>query len=159
MDCSTQFTDNLLFTAALMEILYSPYLRLLLRSTQQSVCYIFCLTIKFSPSKISHERQVNIRESATFVVDITKLRHEKDVLKDGFGKWNYSDSHPVPFHVTHHEDRHIAIERCAPRATGADVVHLRRLHAAHPSEQKDDYLCFWYVTWLCMCMKYGWRVS
>ena len=86
-----------------------------------------------SPSRICHERPVNIRESATFVVDITKLRHEKDVLKDGFGKWNYSGSHPVPFHVTHHEDGHIAVERCSPGATGVDVVHLRRLHATHPS--------------------------
>ena len=86
-----------------------------------------------SPSRICQERPVNITESATFVVDITKLRHEKDVLKDGFGKWNYSGSHPVPFHITHHEDGHIAIDKCAPGATGADVVHLRRLHATHPS--------------------------
>ena len=67
------------------------------------------------------------------MVDNTKLRHEKDVLKDGFGKWNYSGSHPVPFHVTHHEDGHIAIEKCAPGTTGADIVQLRRLHATHPS--------------------------
>lgn len=87
-----------------------------------------------SPSRVCHERPVNIRESATFVVDITKLRHKKDVLKDGFGKWNYSGSHPVQFRVTHHEDGHIAVERCAPGATGTDVVYLRRLHATHPSE-------------------------
>lgn len=85
-----------------------------------------------SPSRICQERPVNITESATFVVDISKLQHEKDVLKDGFGKWNYSGSHPVPFHVTHHEDGYIAIEKCASGATGADV-HLRRLHATHPS--------------------------
>ena len=88
---------------------------------------------EINPSKICQECPVNIRESATFVLDITKLRHEKDVLKDGFGKWNYSGSHPVPFHVTHHEDGFIAVERCAPGATGEDVVHLRRLHATHPS--------------------------
>ena len=72
---------------------------------------------------------MNVTESATFVVDITKLRQEKDVLKDGFGKWNYSGSHPVPFHVAHREDGHIDIDRCAPGASGADVVYLRRLHA------------------------------
>lgn len=87
---------------------------------------------EINPSKICQECPVNIRESATFVVDITKLHHKKDVLKDGSGKWNYSGSHPVPFHVTHHEDGYIAVERCAPGATGADV-YLRRLHSTHPS--------------------------
>ena len=86
-----------------------------------------------SPSKVCQQRPVNIKDSATFVIDITKLRHEKDVLKDGFGKWNYSGSHPVPFCVVHHQDGHIAIDRCAPGATGPNVVYLRRLHATHPS--------------------------
>ena len=113
-------------------------------------------------SKICHERPVNITESATFVVDITKLRHEKDVLKDGFGKWNYSGSHPVPFRVTNHEDRYIAVERCAPGATGADIVHLWRLHATHPSESSFKRMIA-FVSGMshgCVCMYgIGWRVS
>ena len=90
-------------------------------------------------------------------MDITKLRHEKDVLKDGFGKWNYSGSHPVPFHVTHHEDGRIAVERCAPGATGADVVHLRRLHATHPSNSSFKRMIA-FVTGMyhdCVCIEWG----
>jgi hypothetical protein len=102
------------------------------------------LDCDISPSSICEECPVNITKSATFVVDITKLHHEKDVLKDGFGKWDYSGSHPVPFHATHHEDGHIAIEKCAPGATGADVQA-----ACNPSIQSiiqdDGCLSCWYV--------------
>ena len=48
---------------------------------------VLCILLdRDSPSRNCQECPVNITESATFVVDITKLQHEKDVLKDGFGK-------------------------------------------------------------------------
>ena len=86
-----------------------------------------------SPSIVCSERPVNIKESATFVIDVTKLPHEKDVLRDAFGKWSYSGSHPVPFKVFHKDDGYMSVERCAPGVSGSDVVLLRRLHATHPS--------------------------
>ncbi len=86
-----------------------------------------------SPSKVCQERPVNITKSSTFVIDITKLDHEKDVLKDGFGKWNYSGSHPIPYRVKCFPEGNVEAERCYPGASGQDVVQLRRLHATHPS--------------------------
>ena len=76
---------------------------------------------------------VNIQQSCTFIIDVTKLDHEKDVLKDEFGKWNYSGSHPVAYHINSDDGGHIDIERCSPGSTAADVVYLRRLYAKHPS--------------------------
>ena len=85
------------------------------------------------PNSVCSERPVNIKKSSTFIIDITKLLHEKDVLKDEFGKWNYSGSHPVPYHVCVQFDGYIKVERCSPGASGSDIVLLRRLHAKHPS--------------------------
>ena len=91
------------------------------------------LDLTLSPSKVCQVRPVNITESCTFVIDVTKLDHEQDVLRDGFGKWNYSGSHPVPYHAKCYPDGHVQTERCCPGASGQDVVQLRRLHATHPS--------------------------
>ena len=38
-----------------------------------------------------------IESSATFVINVTKLKHKDDVRKDFFGKWNHSGTHPLPF--------------------------------------------------------------
>lgn len=79
---------------------------------------------------------MNIRKSCTFIIDLTKLPHEKDVLRDEFGKWNYSGSHPVPYHVKVHSNGLMDIEKCMPGASEATVVQLRRVHAKHPSNGK-----------------------
>ena len=70
--------------------------------------------------------------NATFVVDITSLKHPDDVRKDFFGKWIHSGSHPFTFKATIEKDGDVYIEKCAPGASG-NVFYLRRLHCYHPS--------------------------
>lgn len=41
-----------------------------------------------------------IEGSATFVVDITSLKHPDDVRRDFFGKWIHSGSHLITFKAT-----------------------------------------------------------
>ena len=72
-----------------------------------------------------------IKSNATFVVDLTKLKHPDDVRKDFFGRWNHSRSHPLPFKACIHENE-VEVERCAPGARG-EVFYLRRLRTCHPS--------------------------
>ena len=73
----------------------------------------------------------NVTSNATFVVDITSLKHPDDVRKDFFGKWIHSGSHPFTFKASF-EDGEVCVERCARGATG-NVFYLRRLHSYHPS--------------------------
>ena len=75
---------------------------------------------------------VGITSSATFVVNVTSLKHPDDVRKDFFGKWIHSGSHPFTFKACFREDGNIRVEKCAPGASG-DVYYLRRLHSYHPS--------------------------
>ena len=70
--------------------------------------------------------------NATFVVDITSLKHPDDVRKDFFGKWIHSGSHPFTFKATIEKDGDVYVEKCAPGASG-NVFYLRRLHCYHPS--------------------------
>ena len=72
-----------------------------------------------------------VTSSATFIVDVTKLKHADDVCKDFFGKWVHTGSHPFTFKASMNGDE-IAVEKCAPGATG-NVFYLRRLHGYHPS--------------------------
>ena len=74
----------------------------------------------------------NIEGSATFVVDITSLKHPDDVRKDFFGKWIHSGSHPITFKATIETDGEVLVEKCAPGASG-NVFYLRKLHSYHPS--------------------------
>ena len=74
----------------------------------------------------------NIKANATFVVDITSLKHPDDVRKDFFGKWIHSGSHPFTFKATIEADGDVFVEKCAPGASG-NVFYLRRLHGYHPS--------------------------
>ena len=76
--------------------------------------------------------QIHINQAATYVVDISKLRHPDDVKKDNFGIWSHSGSHPQSFKVFNADSGHISIEKCAPGAEGHNVVQLRRLHSVHP---------------------------
>lgn len=75
-----------------------------------------------------------IISNASFVVDVTKLRHPDDVRKDFFGKWVHSGSHPFTFKASINGSD-ISIEKCAPGATG-NVFYLRRLHGYHPSNHE-----------------------
>ena len=84
-------------------------------------------------SKVCSKRPVSITSSATFVIDITKLADPEDVKNDNFGSWSHSGSHPTTYRVNVEEDGYVRVEKCAPGATGADVVYLRRLHSVHPS--------------------------
>ena len=86
-----------------------------------------------STSKICSKRPVSISSSATFVIDLTKLADPEDIKNDNFGSWSYSGSHSTTYRVNVEDDGYIRVEKCAPGATGADVVYLRRLHSVHPS--------------------------
>lgn len=84
------------------------------------------------PTKICQKRPLKIVKSSTYVVDISKLRHPDDVKKDNFGIWSHSGSHPQFFKIFNESDGTISVEKCAPGASGANVVQLRRLHSVHP---------------------------
>ena len=69
----------------------------------------YILKLLLSPnidcSWICHTWQVsNIVGNATFVVDLTSLKHPDDVRKDFLGKWIHSGSHPFTFKATIDED-------------------------------------------------------
>ena len=76
-------------------------------------------------TKICLQKPFNIRESATFVVDVRCLKHPDDIKKDKFGIWHYSGSHPQTYKVYIESDGHITVEKCGDGATGSSVVYLR----------------------------------
>ena len=55
---------------------------------------------------------VVVKSSATFVIDVTKLKHPDDVRRDFFGRWIHSGSHPIPFKAKVTEDD-MELECCA----------------------------------------------
>ena len=55
-----------------------------------------------------------ITTSASFVVDVTSLKHPDDVRKDFFGNWIHSGSHPFTFKAHFKEDDYVQVEKCAP---------------------------------------------
>ena len=78
-----------------------------------------------SESKICNVRPVNITQSATYVVNIQMLEHQDDIKNDNFGKWDHSGSHPLLFRVQIESDDYMYKEKCAPGATGENVVMVR----------------------------------
>ena len=64
------------------------------------------------------------------MIDVKKLKHQDDVRKDFFGKWNHSGSHPLSFKARVTNDE-VEVEKCAPGATG-ELLYLRRLRSHHP---------------------------
>ena len=46
------------------------------------------------------------------MIDVTKLKHQDDVRKDFFGKWNHSGSHPLPFKARVTDDDEVEVEKC-----------------------------------------------
>ena len=80
------------------------------------------------------KRPTNVRKSATYVINVSKLSHPEDVKHDNFGTWKHSGSHHLVFRVQVDEDSgYLHIIKCAPGVHGKDVVHLRRLHSVHRS--------------------------
>ena len=86
--------------------------------------------------RICTEWPVSVQSSATFVIDVTSLKHADDVKKDNFGKWIHSDSHKTQYHVNFDENGGIRLEKCYTRVTGDDIYYLRRLHMYHPSNSE-----------------------
>ena len=88
------------------------------------------LNPNLSSSKICSVRPISIKKSATYIIDITKLRHPDDAKKDNFGRWNCVGSHTTLFKVWSNNGD-IEVEKCTPEATG--YFKLRRLYCRHPS--------------------------
>lgn len=88
------------------------------------------------PTRICQSWPVTgIVASATFVVDITLLKHPEDVRKDFFGKWIYSGLHPFTFLASVNDNDEVHVERCAVGASG-NVFYLRKMHCYHPSRSE-----------------------
>ena len=43
-------------------------------------------------------------------------------IKDQFGIWNYSGSHPQAFKVHQEDDGYLSVQKCEKGATGRNVV-------------------------------------
>ena len=85
-----------------------------------------------------------VTRSASYVVDVRNLQNQ-DNIKDKFGMWNYSGSHPQAYKVYHKEDGYMIVEKCCEGASGANMVLLRRLHCTHPSNPDFKRLIFFVV--------------
>ena len=81
-------------------------------------------------------KPIAITSSSTFVVDISKFANPDDIKVDNFGIWKYSGSHPHQYRVYIDNNGHVQVDKCAPGATGNNVVYLRRLHSVHPSNKE-----------------------
>lgn len=68
--------------------------------------------------RICTEWPVSVQSSATFVIDVTSLKHADDVKKDNFGKWIHLGSHKTQYHVNFDENGGIRLEKCYTGATG-----------------------------------------
>ena len=91
---------------------------------------------RIDKTKICKHKPLQIRESATFVVDVRCLKHQDDIKKDEFGIWHYSGSHPQTYRVYIESDGHMTVEKCGDGASGSSVVYLWRLHCTHPSNSE-----------------------
>ena len=76
---------------------------------------------------------LDLSRSATYIVDVSKLKHPDDIKNDCFGSWKHSGSHPQTYKAQVEEDGYVRTEKCADGARGDTVVHLRRLHSVHPT--------------------------
>ena len=86
--------------------------------------------------KSCSKRPLNITTSATYVVDVSKLAHPDNVKQDSFGIWKHSGSHTQLFKVYVDDDGEVDVEKCAPGASGDNIVLLRHLHSTHPSNKE-----------------------
>ena len=74
-----------------------------LKYTAEAILKIL-LDPKLDYSRVCSVWPVLVENSATFVIDVTKLKHPDDVRKDFFGKWTHSGSHPITFKAKVTED-------------------------------------------------------
>ena len=85
-------------------------------------------------SNICLERPTDIRSSATYIIDLERLKHPDDAKRDNFGRWNYSGSHTFPFQSWFNETGDLHVERLSSTDHATDVKYLRRVHYTHPSD-------------------------
>ena len=87
-------------------------------------------------SLICTKRPTDIRVSATYLIDLDKLKHPDDAKRDNFGKWNQSGSHTIPFQAWYSEEGNLQVKRLqhGKHNTENDVQYIRRLHYYHPSD-------------------------
>ena len=81
-------------------------------------------------SKVCSVRPTDIVKSATYIIDISKLKHPDDVKTDNFGTWKHSGSHPQVYRVQVEDDGSLHVEKCSPGATGDNVVYLCQLQVS-----------------------------
>ena len=83
--------------------------------------------------KVATRRPIEVHQSSTFVIDLTKLAHPDDIKRDSYGRWLQKGSHNDVFRCRYDEDGEVYIDKMAPGATGSDIYYLRRQHCVHPS--------------------------
>lgn len=86
-------------------------------------------------SRICQERPVDIRSSATYLINLDRLKHPDDAKQDNFGRWNYSGSHTFPFQSWFSETGDLQIKRVSS-TDACEVQYLRRVHYNHPSDSQ-----------------------
>ena len=59
------------------------------------------------PSKICSVRPTRISKSATYVVEISKLKHPDDIKNDMFGSWKHSGFHPQTYKAQIEDDGYV----------------------------------------------------
>ena len=101
-------------------------------------------------SRIAKGRPIEVEKSSTFVVDLTCLKHNDDVKKDMYGRWDYSGSHPEVFRCSVDDSDEVFIEKCALGATGQNVYYLRRVRSSHPSNPEFRRLIAFVHSKLCV---------
>lgn len=105
-------------------------------TSQYTVEKIINMLLDPDKSFICRERPIDIRGSATYVIDLNQLQDPDDVKRDVFGKWNNSGSHTIPFKSWYTEQGDVELERLKPGYSGLDVQILRRIHYTHPSDAR-----------------------
>ena len=111
---------------------------------------LFCPTI--NQDHICKECPTGITCSATFIVDLNKLRHPDDIKKDEFGKWNYSGSHCVQY-LTWNDGGSFQFSKMEKNNSqpSGNVVQLRRVRCTHPSNPAFQRMLA-FATGLYICM-------
>ena len=96
------------------------------------------LNPSLKPSQVCTKRPTNIKESATYVIDVQSLEHVKDALHDNFGRWEGTGSRERHFIAEKHGNtvkiEHIYQEGEVVRDPKA--MKIRRIWSTHPSNRK-----------------------
>ena len=96
------------------------------------------LEILFCPTIKQERILTGITCSATFIVNLNKLRHPDDIKKDEFGKWNYSGSHCVLYSMwkDSEEFKFKKVDtQNSNQQSSENIIQLRRVRCTHPSNQ------------------------